>query len=368
MKKVLTIKKKTNTNTPDDGKTRVDLSLDEELEEIHRQLDKETHHDEETHHEEGPSEGNMIATDESSEKIEQSDDDVPTSPYDLTMDNTANDLNSIDSSSLDFPSDDDVSVKDDEPVKIQPVKINTEKSSVSVLSFNISQQDRSQCLKQIITILKETSPDLICFQELTTRACRFFESRLPGYQSFQAFITEDYPEGLVTFVRLSKYQIVEPSYYEYPHSKEKRHILDCIILDKRTHRRLNIVNTQLDSNPKIKEQQIKMLADFLNKKEHCIACGDFKIAEQRDDDLFNTVKMKDCWRVLGCPSQVRCTYDFRKNRNVPEGRMERPDRILFKGNIGDVDLYRLVGMGSQMVLPPSEHFGVLMCLSDSARQ
>jgi len=239
----------------------------------------------------------------------------------------------------------------------------TNQNQIRVISYNISRQERSHDLRQIILHLKENSPDLICFQEVTPQSYQYLVERLSGYRPFQAFVNDGHEEGIVSFIRLSKYRVLDPAYYDFTKTKEYNHILDCEIQNKTTRSRLHLINTRLDRSSAVRDTQIDDLHTLIKTYDNVILCGDFTLKTIHDDEQFNILNLKDSWRQIGCSCQVKYTYDAKKNRNVPDERRERPDRILFKSDKEcTVDAFKLIGVGTKSQLPPSEHFGVMVCL------
>ena len=234
-------------------------------------------------------------------------------------------------------------------------------NTLSVLSYNLSGQDRTSALKQIIALLKVNSPDLLCFQEVTPLAHRFLSECLLGYQSVESFIKDGRMQGLTIFLRLSKYQLIEPSQYEYSQTTDHHDILDCEIMNLKTHRRCHLINTQFDHSKRERVNQIRELRTLVEELDHVILCGNFTIKDLSDDESFMEIPLKDTWRALGCPSQVKYSYDYKRNRNVPDQRQERPDRILYRlPHNSHPRAMKLIGVETSRALAPSEYFGVIV--------
>ena len=168
-------------------------------------------------------------------------------------------------------------------------------------------------------------------------------------------------QGLTIFIRLSKYQLIEPSQYEYSQTTDHHEILDCEIVNRKTHRRCHLINTQFDHSTRERNHQIRELRTLVEKMDHIILCGDFTIRDLRDDEQFLEIPLKDAWRALGCPSQIKYSYDYKRNRNVPDQRQERPDRILYRlPQNPNPKSMKLIGVETSKSLAPSEHFGVIV--------
>lgn len=184
--------------------------------------------------------------------------------------------------------------------KPNPVVINPNRKNLSIMTFNIRRDvlkdgiNNWQYRKEnIVKMIQEESPDIICMQEVMPHMAKYLYSRLSSEyycRSNENFtgkkLTKSYcilGEGLITFVKKSKCTVAKKEVIKLFDGRvfNFRRALKTTIYDSKLDKPIIIYNTHLchKSSEARKKSITKILDDIFTEKLHIrndvYICGDF---------------------------------------------------------------------------------------------
>ena len=128
------------------------------------------------------------------------------------------------------------------------------------------------------------------------------------------------------------------------------------------------MTTHLESmtdNAEVRNHQFNTIKEIIKDTGNCIIAGDFNICSVKEAIESNIANsdLSDVWINMGCPNNIKYTYDNKLNANVLGRFQSRLDRILynfsFKHNIKSLELIGLNNTSHEIMVPPSDHFGLI---------
>ena len=262
-----------------------------------------------------------------------------------------------------------------------------------VLTWNIDglNQDSATSLRldNIIKILRETSADIICLQEVVPSAhCRLSNELKNNYhmQSEDSIIGCHY--YTVILIRKSTMHIVREAsrdrYLMDGESSMGRDILSCVVRRRNNTVDILILTTHLESGTEPRAvntranqyrqvlRRLVCLSDPNDYSSHArILCGDFNLREDEDSEVRNNLEdfgssFYDAHTVTSSPHPYTWKRKYPLSKYPAQARF---DRQIYSGSISNCS-YSLVGcesipeMNELLVKScgyrtPSDHFGVL---------
>lgn len=243
--------------------------------------------------------------------------------------------------------------------------------SITVLTWNIWFEEKwlKERTLRIIGIIKDLSPDLVALQEVVAASLALLKAHLPQYHLFQVFVEEGAAYGDAILCKRATVDVVEPYYYDYPETQMGRRLIGCEISMKTGQReKMHFLTTHLESmwtNAEARNLQFGVIQSIIAEHKNVILCGDFNIANNGEavERTIAGTDLKDAWTEIGCPSAIKWTYNGEMNKNINGKYKARYDRIYYRFRFkSKLDNLKLVGLGatnSQVLTPPSDHFGLL---------
>jgi len=251
-----------------------------------------------------------------------------------------------------------------------PIHVSPPKNKLVVLTWNIwfdskSLKDRTL---RIVQNIKQLAPDLICLQEATEQSYTILKSRLVDYHIFQIFIEEGNPYGTCILCKKSTIDVIEPYYYDFPNTQMGRRVVGCEIkLQNFPDKSIHVLTTHLESlweNMEYRNMQFETIKEVIKDVDNLILAGDLNICSEKEPIVKNigSTNLSDVWRVIGCPTSIKYTYDGKLNSNIKGSTQGRLDRILYRLSFNHrLHQVRLIGLNStspSILEPPSDHFGL----------
>jgi endonuclease/exonuclease/phosphatase family metal-dependent hydrolase len=227
--------------------------------------------------------------------------------------------------------------------------------------------DRTTRTLEIIRQIRKARYEIIGLQEVVKETYELISTHLKKhYHIFQVFLNENLQYGDCLLLARDKIDIVEPYYYDHEKTMMSRKIIGCEIRLKNTSHSFHVLNTHLESNANNRDARVEQFATIErvvtdHKIRNVILLGDFNIASTQEpiEDAIKQSIFSDAWIEIGCPLDVKWTYDGRRNPHVKKDFCARFDRVLYHFDFDHlVTQLRLVGVTQEMS-PPSDHFGVM---------
>jgi len=238
-----------------------------------------------------------------------------------------------------------------------------------ILTYNLwfHESNRLERAQQIIHLIKKQQIEIVGLQEVVPETFELIVKHLKtDYLVFQVFIDEKLPYGDCLLFRRERIHIVEPYFYDYPKTAMSRKLIGCEIQVKGFQPKLHILTTHLESgrnNAEVRHHQFQIIEEVVNKQNigNVIMMGDLNITnikEPTEDQIQQSV-FSDAWIEIGCPEDLKYTYDYLRNSRITSKFRSRLDRILYRlGFEHLISGLKLVGI-TQELPPPSDHFGLL---------
>jgi tyrosyl-DNA phosphodiesterase 2 len=245
-------------------------------------------------------------------------------------------------------------------------------ASFSLATWNIwfGEYCFDERLRALLDELAGRSPDVICLQEVTTRA---LERILGEPWVRDGYVTSD--AAGETFddygvLMLSRLPIVAMSLHELPsHMGRRLLIADLTVAD----RAFVVATAHLDSKKTGSEQRAEQLASMLPllraRGDEVLLVGDMNIAPTSPENAAFDADFIDLWPLLR-PRDEGCTVDTDANPmllNIKQAsKRVRYDRALLRSTGGALRPTTIELLGTQPISPrspdvlPSDHFGLLL--------
>jgi len=248
------------------------------------------------------------------------------------------------------------------------VKSTGHMEKIRVLTYNLwfDEDTRLERAQQIIHLIKKQQLEIVGLQEVVPETFELLIKYLKtDYLIYQIFIDEKIPYGDCLLLRRDKIKIIEPYFYDFPKTAMSRKILGCEIQVLGFSTTLHILNTHLESgrnNHELRAHQIQVIQEIINKHgiKNVIILGDFNITSLKEEaeDFLQRTCLNDVWVNIGCPVELKYTYDYRRNSRIQGKFRARLDRILYQLEFDHLLTgLKLVGVTREMP-PPSDHFGL----------
>lgn len=264
-------------------------------------------------------------------------------------------------------------VKKLDPVPEEPAFLPKAKSiKLRLLTHNIWNNTLyyQERLSAIVRTIKNRAPDVICLIDVSVHAFQEIENQLESnYNMFQVFTEEGENAGTVLLCNKNTIDFPEdssPYYYDFPGSGR---IIGADVCHRESGYRFHILGTRLDDHPdndNVRENQCNVVCNVVRKLDNFVLMGDmnFYTRNERGEVRINEF-MSDTWVKIGCPPELRFTYNGKTNPIIRSNEKLRNSRIYYKSKSRKHGLapksMSLVGMeniSSDIKMPASPYYGL----------
>lgn len=262
----------------------------------------------------------------------------------------------------------------DQPLRRREIsKVEKPRPTISVMTYNIWFDDKYiiERTNKIVQMIKNYGCDFVCLQEVRPNTYQILKQELSKlYEIFQSFITENLAYGSVVMCKKGICTIVEPYYYDFPVTKMGRKLVGCEVSFKDPKLNLHVMTTHLESmtgNADVRNQQFITIKEVIKDMSNYIIGGDFNICSVKESVENNIAHSDifDAWIEMGCPNNIKYTFDSKTNPNITGRYQSRLDRILYNfetpvsGKIKSLELIGTNITSNEITVPPSDHYGLI---------
>ncbi|XP_071698691.1 uncharacterized protein [Rutidosis leptorrhynchoides] len=265
--------------------------------------------------------------------------------------------------------------------------------TLKILSYNVWFAEEIELrirMRAIGDIIQLHSPDVICFQEVTSNIYALFQ-RSKWWNSYKCSLSLEQASTRPYFcMQLSKLPVKSFARNPFSYSAMGREL--CIAeLSTQGNTPLLVATSHLESPcpgppkwdqmySKERVKQANEAVDFLKSNPNVILCGDMNWDDKLDGEFPLPDGWIDAWSELK-PNEIGWTYDTKANPMLSANRklQKRLDRFLISLRDFKVECINMVGTkaipevtylkqkkgGKELELPvlPSDHFGLLLTVS-----
>tara|TARA_Y100000589_G_C27190217_1_gene644462 strand:- start:1703 stop:2464 length:762 start_codon:yes stop_codon:yes gene_type:complete len=248
---------------------------------------------------------------------------------------------------------------------------------ISILTFNVwfSEYYRNERIKEIIRIIMENKPTIICLQEVINETLSIILENdfiKKNYETSIKELNRVYGE-LILYSKKTKVNI--SNIHRFSLTRMERHI-NHIELELGS-KKLNIITAHLESDFKYEWIKLNQLEEMLlnfTKNKNVIYAGDTNMSnkvEKEYNNLLEKYSYKDAWIEMNKKikyDELKYTYDGKMNNNIKGRYRNRLDRVIYKlADFGFCE-FELVGKEERVKtlkgdICPSDHFGIIFTIN-----
>lgn len=249
------------------------------------------------------------------------------------------------------------------------------------LTFNVWMEPIyvQERMQEIIRIITESTPDVVCLQEVTPEIYQIFKQQLSTYTFSKARLTQGY-DVLTLVQRNYKTKFLRVN---LPSIMGRN--LEVTIFSSKDKSGCQtdwlIGNFHLESGffgqhplAKVKYQQLNICFSIIedqleakrvknDRKVRCLIMGDTNFGFRDYPKVHR--KWKDAWVIDGKLAEYQFTNNGVTNTNLKHRYKNRMDRIYLRTDLLRLDDFKLVGTKTipGINIHPSDHYGILVNVS-----